>query len=220
MDALILAVEEPGHFSSMKSKYALRVPALFWRQFRPKIPYACLACIPCHLLREGAVIFAPSRSQSPTRSRVSALRSWSPRSLGLKCGRSRRSDSTTRHASALRGTWLCYTFYARFLMPFANADERAIHFQRHGHEFGAGNELQYETMADAFMGAPMTLTMRECVRPNGTHRVRLNVANKHFGVAVVVAGIILTFYIVPLHKLIRRGGIANFFVYECARTNI
>ncbi len=108
----------------------------------------------------------------------------------------------------------------RFLMPFANADERAMHFQRHGHEFGAGNELQYETLADAFMAAPMTLTMRECVRLNRTHRVRLNVANKHFGVAVVVAGIILTFYIVPLHKLIRRGGIANFFVYECARTNI
>ena len=105
-------------------------------------------------------------------------------------------------------------------MPFANAQELAMHFERHGHEFGATTEVQYEMMADAFMVAPMTITTRECVRPNGTHRVRLNVANKHFGVAVVAAGIILTFYIVPLHKIIRRGGIANFFVYECARTDI
>jgi len=105
-------------------------------------------------------------------------------------------------------------------MPFANAEERSTHFARHGHEFGASSEVQKEGMADAFMAAPMTITTRECVRPNQTHRVRLNIANKHFGVAVVQSEIILTFYVVPLHKLIRRGGVANFFVYECARTNI
>lgn len=41
-------------------------------------------------------------------------------------------------------------------MPFANADLRAIHFGRHGHEFGAANELQYEQMADGFLAGSMT----------------------------------------------------------------
>ena len=105
-------------------------------------------------------------------------------------------------------------------MPFANAEERSLHFARHGHEFAASDALQYEGMADAFMAAPMTITTRECIRPNQTHRVRLNVANKHFGVAVVQSEIILTYYIVPLHKVIRRGGIATFFTYECSRTDL
>jgi len=105
-------------------------------------------------------------------------------------------------------------------MPFTNAQELAMHFERHGREFGATTQVQYEVMADAFMAAPITITTRECVRPNGTHRVRLNIMNKHFGVAVVASQIILTFYIVPLHKVIRRGGIANFFTQECARTDL
>lgn len=105
-------------------------------------------------------------------------------------------------------------------MPFANADERAMHFQRHGREFGAGTELEYEQMADAFMISPLTLTMRECIRPNRTDRVRINIANNHFGVGVVASAVIRTFYVVPLHKVIRRGGIVALFNYECARTDI
>jgi hypothetical protein len=105
-------------------------------------------------------------------------------------------------------------------MPFANAEQRTLHFERHGHEFQAANELQYEALADAFMSAPMSISMRECVRPNATHRVRLNIANDHFGVAVVAADTIKTFYIVPLHKIIRRNGKMGFFNYECARTDL
>jgi hypothetical protein len=41
-------------------------------------------------------------------------------------------------------------------MPFANAVELAMHFQKHGHEFQAPDTLQYEALADAFMGGPMT----------------------------------------------------------------
>ncbi len=49
----------------------------------------------CHLPQVVAAIFAPSRSLSRARSRASALRSFGvPRSLGLKCGRGRRRDST------------------------------------------------------------------------------------------------------------------------------
>jgi pyocin large subunit-like protein len=51
-------------------------------------------------------------------------------------------------------------------MPFANELERAIHFAKHGHEFGASTEIDHERMADAFLSHPMTMTMRECIRPN------------------------------------------------------
>jgi len=105
-------------------------------------------------------------------------------------------------------------------MPFANAFERDIHFKKHGSDFGAATEIQYEQMADAFMTAPLTLTMRQCVRPNGTDRVRINIANKHFGVGAVASAIIQTYYIVPFHRYVRRNGIVGFFNYECARTDI
>lgn len=85
-------------------------------------------------------------------------------------------------------------------MPFASALERAIHFKKHGSEFAATTELQYERMADAFMAAPMTLSMRECIRPNGTDRLRINVANNHFGVGIVASPMVRTFYIVPVHR--------------------
>jgi hypothetical protein len=104
-------------------------------------------------------------------------------------------------------------------MPFANAEERSLHFKKHGHEFGATDEVEYEGMADAFMGGPMSITTRECVRPSGNHRVRVNIVHKHFGVAVVNRGIVLTYYIVPLHQVIRRGGIVAFFEYECGRVD-
>jgi hypothetical protein len=88
----------------------------------------------------------------------------------------------------------CVTDSVASQMPFANVLERDIHFKKYGHEFGATDELQYEEMADNFMVAPLTLTMRECTRPNGTDRVRLNIANKHFGVGVVASPIVRTFY--------------------------
>jgi hypothetical protein len=105
-------------------------------------------------------------------------------------------------------------------MPFADVNQRAIHFAKHGHEFGAADELQYERMADRFLSGPMTMSMRECVRPNGTDRLRVNMANNHFGVAVIACAIIKTYYIVPTHQIIRRTGtVTRFFNYECARTD-
>lgn len=106
-------------------------------------------------------------------------------------------------------------------MPFANEYLRAIHFEKYGRQFGAPDELAYERMADEFMAGPMSLGMRECVRPNGTYRLRTNIANKHFGAAVVGCAIIRTYYIVPSHQIIRRTGtIIKFFNYECARADV
>lgn len=105
-------------------------------------------------------------------------------------------------------------------MPFSTAQERALHFQKYGHKFGATTEIQYEQMADAFMGQPMTITMRECIRPQGIDRLRFNIANDHFGAAIVASTIIKTFHIVPYFKIIRRGGKTAFFNYECARVDV
>src|SRR6266850_2279516 len=100
-------------------------------------------------------------------------------------------------------------------MPFADADRRAIHFAKYGHQFGAADELQYEQMADGFLAGAMTISMRECVRANRTDRIRVNLANNHFGVAVVACDVIRTYYIVPAHQIIRRTGtVTKFFKYE------
>jgi hypothetical protein len=105
-------------------------------------------------------------------------------------------------------------------MPFADATQRAIHFAKHGREFGATDELHYEQMADGFLAGQLSLAMRECFRPNGIDRLRVNIVNKHFGVAVVACAIIRTYYIVPSHQIVRRTGtIVKFFNYECARTD-
>ena len=105
-------------------------------------------------------------------------------------------------------------------MPFATEYERAIHFAKHGHEFGDPTEIDYERRADEFMTGPRNLTTRECVRRNGTDRLRLNIANLHFGVAVVAKPIVVTHHIVPQGKIRRRGGIISYFKYECTRTDV
>lgn len=104
-------------------------------------------------------------------------------------------------------------------MPFANAYERAIHFARHGHEFGASTELDYEHMADMFLNRPTTITTRECLRPNRMRRLRVDIANDHFGVAVAGSDTVVTYYVVPFHRKHRRGGIAGFFASECSRND-
>lgn len=105
-------------------------------------------------------------------------------------------------------------------MPFSTAQERALHFQKHGREFKAATEVEYEQMADAFMGQPMTITTRECIRPQGIDRLRFNVANDHFGAAIVASTIIKTFYIVRLGTIKHHGGKTAFFGYECARSEV
>jgi hypothetical protein len=51
-------------------------------------------------------------------------------------------------------------------MPFRDTHERDIHFDLHGHEFGAPTAEDYERMADEFMLGPMPIDARECFRPD------------------------------------------------------
>jgi hypothetical protein len=95
-----------------------------------------------------------------------------------------------------------------------------MHFQKHGHEFGAADEIHYEQMADASMFGVMNASTHECVRPNGRDRLRFDDANRHFGAACIQPVVLKTFYRVSFLKVMGRGGVMGFFAQECARMDI
>jgi hypothetical protein len=105
-------------------------------------------------------------------------------------------------------------------MPFANQLQRDMHFRKHGHEFGAANEIQYEQFADAFMFGDMNDTTNECSRPNGRDRLRFDESNRHFGAACLRPIVLKTFYRVSYLKVMRRGGPLGFFTQECGRIDL
>ena len=108
-------------------------------------------------------------------------------------------------------------------MPFKDTTERALHFAKHGHEFGAADEVAYEQLADAFMFGDMNGTTQQCARTSGKRdRLRLDFVVVHFGVAGTDSApeFIRTFYIVRSHLIASHGGTAGFFAYECGRVNL
>jgi len=107
-------------------------------------------------------------------------------------------------------------------MPFADAMERAIHFVKHGHKFGAATEEEYERMADAFLFGEMHADTSECTRPPCVRsglidRLRFGSTSRHFGVACTQPEFLRTFYPVEPKVIARHGGAPGFFRYECAR---
>ena len=108
-------------------------------------------------------------------------------------------------------------------MPFANSFSRAIHFAKHGHEFGAATEFDYERLADAFMSAPLATHVYECINPTGTNdRVRLDSIRRHFGVAYLdsASGTVLrTFHIRTASSIAGRGGPLGFVNHKCAEVH-
>ena len=107
-------------------------------------------------------------------------------------------------------------------MPFANPCERAIHFAKHGHKFGAPDEFDYERMADLFMGGPLGPDTRECQRPvspttGEQDRVRFDFGKHYQGVACIAPAYIRTFYPVELRFIRKHGGEAGYFAQECGR---
>jgi hypothetical protein len=103
-------------------------------------------------------------------------------------------------------------------MPFASLYKRAIHFTRHGAEFGAATPEEYEQMADAFMFGLRDHDTRECFRV--ADKLRFKDSNRYFGVSCVVPEFVRTFYQAPATKVANRGGCGAFFAYECARSNL
>jgi hypothetical protein len=109
--------------------------------------------------------------------------------------------------------------YILRIVPFANATSRAIHFARHGHEFGAKSELEYERMTDKFMATPKRPNLSERVNLTGTHdRIRLEGITRHFGVAY--NGVTLrTFHIRSASAIALRGGPLGFVLHKCAEVH-
>jgi len=68
-----------------------------------------------------------------------------------------------------------------FTRGFVYPADRARHYARHGGDFGATNEMEYEEQADIFLGAPKSITSLESIRGNGD-RVRYDPATEEFGV--------------------------------------
>ena len=102
-------------------------------------------------------------------------------------------------------------------MPFANAYQRDSHFKKHGAEFGAATEVDYEAMADQFMFGPMNADTRDCTRASGDDYLRMDQIKTDFGVSCVSTGFLRTFYKPPVIKIWNRGGAKRFLAYECAK---
>ena|ERR1700733_5529186 len=123
------------------------------------------------------------------------------------------------HSLAIDGDSIGMLRYKTQVMPFSSQLERDIHFDSHGHEFGASTAEVYEKMADYFINGPLSLEARECTRPNAD-RIRFGLMTLKLGVAIGHQNIVKTFYIVGRHIVNRHGGSAGYFSYECGRTDL
>jgi pyocin large subunit-like protein len=106
-------------------------------------------------------------------------------------------------------------------VPFKNVYERDSHFERHGKDFGAATEADYEAMADQFMCyGPQGADVRDCTRLRLTGEedyLRMDMVKTDFGVTCLTTGFLRTFYRPPTIKIWNRGGARRFLTYECAR---
>jgi hypothetical protein len=101
-------------------------------------------------------------------------------------------------------------------MPFANTLERDIHYVSHGHEFGVSSAEDYERIADDFINGALAMDAKECTRRN-LDKVRFGFMSLKLGVGTPHPNIVRTFYIVKRHIVVRHGGSAGYFSYECQR---
>jgi hypothetical protein len=105
--------------------------------------------------------------------------------------------------------------YIDWTVPFYSAVQRTKHFLKHGHEFGAVDEHEYEKLADFFMSMPPNANLYECVNPTGTNdRNRLDGITLHFGVDFSRG--IRTFHIRGAFSIAHRGGPRGFVNHKCA----
>ena len=105
-------------------------------------------------------------------------------------------------------------------VPFKNPMKRALHFARHGHDFGARDEFDYERMADVFVCGPIVPPTGQCFRVEGGDRVRFNAVSAYFGAACIAPEYVRTFYIPNAPWIASHGGNAGFLAYECGRVDL
>lgn len=102
-------------------------------------------------------------------------------------------------------------------MPFENEFERDTHFAKHGHEFGIATAEEYEQVADAFMFGTIEADARECIRPQGTDRLRFGFFTHRLGVACTQPEFIKTFHIVRRRTVLSHRDSAGYFAWQCGR---
>lgn len=76
---------------------------------------------------------------------------------------------------------------------FASASDRADHFERHGEDFAARSEVDYEQMAVSFLNAARTSDILEGTRRSNSDTIRFDRISQAFAV-MSSDGIVKTFY--------------------------
>jgi hypothetical protein len=110
--------------------------------------------------------------------------------------------------------------YIGVTVPFRDSKQRAIHYQKHGHRFGARDEYDYERIADAFMAGPLHPNLFECYRITGTlDRIRLDGSTRYYGVAYNIS-VLRTFHIKDASQIAARGGPHGFVQHKCSEVRV
>ena len=92
----------------------------------------------------------------------------------------------------------CFRWWTRgmFAIPltkgFADYNRRLTHYGDHAKDFGAANDIQYERMADVFLGSPAPVGAFECYRPGGD-LIRYDPTTNELGI-LAPTGIIHSYY--------------------------
>jgi pyocin large subunit-like protein len=76
---------------------------------------------------------------------------------------------------------------------FASPSDRADHFEKHGEDFAASSEVQYEQMAIAFLNEPKSMDILEGTRRSNGDTIRFDRITQAFAV-MGADGIVKTFY--------------------------
>jgi len=83
---------------------------------------------------------------------------------------------------------------------FESAEQLRLHFRKHGGDFGASNAINYEQMADSFLGGNRQEGVHECVRLCGA-RLRYDPSSEEYGVLDAQATIRTYFKPVPCSQV-------------------
>ena len=86
-------------------------------------------------------------------------------------------------------------------------------FQKHGADFKVTTALEYEQMADKFLGGPKSRTARQRVRAKDGHILRFDINTDEFGI-LAPSGEIMTYY-KPDPAIHRQANNLVYFLKKC-----
>lgn len=92
--------------------------------------------------------------------------------------------------------------------------ELADHFKRHGNKFGVKTAIEYELLADQFLGGPKTTACVECQRAQGDI-VRYDYNTEEFG--VLSSNRVIRTYFKPDPAIHGMANNRDYFQYMCKK---